>query len=55
MTPTPELGNVIGLVKSAIGDCVDKLPHDEIRKKLWEAVEVLHEVARLADEEPKCR
>ena len=53
MTRTPQLANVIGLVKSAIGDCVDKRPHDEIRKKLWEAVEMLHEIARRVEEEPK--
>jgi ribosomal protein S5 len=36
--------NVIGLLKSTIGMCVDEEPHAAIRKNLWRAVEMLYEL-----------
>jgi hypothetical protein len=36
--------NVIGLLKSTIGMCVDEDPHLEIRKNLWKAVEMLYQL-----------
>jgi hypothetical protein len=46
------LANAIGLTKSAIGDCVDKAPHDAIREKLWQLVDMLHDItARDAERE----
>jgi hypothetical protein len=32
----------IAMLKSAIGDCVDHEPHDYIRDKLWQAVEIIY-------------
>ena len=46
---TKTIANVIGFIKSAIGDCVDKAPHDAIREKLWKIVDLSYEVKRNTD------
>lgn len=38
------INNAIGLAKSAIGDCVDKIPYVDIHGKLWDLVRMLYEI-----------
>ncbi len=46
---TFEIGNAIGLTKSAMGDCADEIVHPEIRKKLDEIVEMLYGIRQRQD------
>lgn len=39
---TKRVSTLIAMTKSAIGMCVDEEPHDQIRGKLWEVVEMLY-------------
>lgn len=38
------MANAIALAKSAIGDCVDKIPYVDIHGKLWDLVRMLYEL-----------
>lgn len=42
----PEIGNVIGLLKSIHGDCVDEEPYEKIREKLNEAIAMLYNIRK---------
>lgn len=43
-TESLSIANAIALAKSAIGDCVDKLPYVDIHGKLWDLVRMLYEI-----------
>jgi uncharacterized protein with PhoU and TrkA domain len=44
-----ESSSAIAMLKSAIGDCVDQQPHDAIRAKLWQAVEIIYRLRAQAE------
>ena len=44
----PKIENVMGLVKSAIGDTVDEVPYRKIRTKLWKILAMLYVIRQRA-------